>query len=139
MRTDTQKVIKVTDQMKINDLLYRELQKEYDGLVYEVCEVDNEDFPEAVETLYFPRRILSLLSNQDLPMRCAIGLYSVEDVLKKIAAVKEKYIGESDSDIDIMTLLLELGYKAYAKAKSGTTLGQMFEAVKQNRKGEKRK
>ena len=135
MRNDIQKVKNITNQMKINDLLYKELRKEYDGLVIEICGVDNEDFAEEVERLYFPRRVLSLLSDQDLPLRCAVGLYSIDDVLFKIAALKDRYIGESDSDTDIMTMLLELGYKAYAKTeKAGLTVDQLCEIVIRNRK-----
>ncbi|MBR5088961.1 MAG: hypothetical protein IK093_06000 [Ruminiclostridium sp.] len=136
MRNDIQKIKTVTNQMKINDLLYEAMRKEYDGLVKKACEAYNEYFSEEVEKLYFPRRVLSLLSNQDLPMRCAVGLYSIDGVLIKIASVKEKYIGDSDSDVDIMTLLLELGYKAYAKAKSGATIEQVFENIIRDKNGD---
>ena len=137
MKTDINEVKIITKKMRINDLLYRELREEYDRLVAIICGVDNEDFAEEVERLYFPRRVLSLLSNQDLPLRCAVGLYAVDDVLIKIAEHRERLIGDSDSDTDIMAMLLELGYRAYDVAASvGISVDEMYHRVILQKKGE---
>ena len=140
MKTDINMVTNITKKMKINDLLYKEMQEEYGGLVRALRMTPPDSIPDAVESLYFPRRVLSLLSNQDLPLRCAVGLYAVDSVLSKIAARKDEFIGDSDTDTDIMTLLLELGYRAYDKAAPvGSTVNSMYLRVIQQKKGEIKK
>ena len=111
MRTDVNRVKQITKEMKINDLLYDKLKEEYDCYISGLRCLDN--ISEAMELLYFHRRILSVLSAHDLPLRSAIGLFSLESRLLKIEAQREQYIGDSDTDEDIYTFLMELGYRIY--------------------------
>ena len=130
MRTDIQKVKQITKEMKINDLLYKEMTTEYDAYVKGLYRLERELIPEALEQLYFHKRILSVLSGQDLPLRSAIGLYSLNDKLLKIEAQREQYIGDSDTDNDTYTFLMELGYRIYDLITPvGTTAEEMYEKI----------
>ena len=119
MKNDIRKLEKITDEMAINDLLYEELSKEYCSIVRKAKDLPPCKIVDLIESLYFPRRVLSLLSNQDLPFSCAIGLYGTKDVLFCLMEEKEDFIGDSDTDTDIMTLLLEYGYRAFDELSHG--------------------
>lgn len=113
MRTDIYRVKQITKEMRINDLLYDKMKEEYDCYVRGLHRLNPKDIPEATEQLYFHRRILSLLSDRDLPLRSAVGLFSLEGKLMKIEAQREQHIGDSDTDADVYTFLMELGYRIY--------------------------
>ena len=70
--------------MKINDLLYKEMKTEYDSYAKGLYLLERELIPEAMEQLYFHKRMLSVLSGQDLQIRSAIGLYALKDILLKM-------------------------------------------------------
>ena len=130
MRTDIQRVKQITKEMKINDLLYNELKTEYDAYVKGLYRLEREMIPEALEQLYFHKRTLSVLSGQDLPLRSALGLYSLKDKLLKIEARRAQYIGDSDTDTDIYFFLMELGYRIYDLITPvGTTAEEMYEKI----------
>ena len=130
MRTDIQRVKQITKEMKINDLLYKEMKTEYDSYVKGLYLLEREMIPEALEQLYYHKRMLSVLSGQDLPIRCAIGLYALKDKLLKIEAQREQYIGDSDTDTDVYAFLMELGYRIYDLITPvGTTANEMYEKV----------
>ncbi len=95
MRTDIHRVKQITKEMRINDLLYDKMKEEYDCYVRGLHRLNPKDIPEATEQLYFHRRILSLLSDRDLPLRSSIGLYSLESKLLKIEAQRESGISET--------------------------------------------
>lgn len=130
MRTDIQRVKQITKEMKINDLLYNEMKHEYDINVSALCRVDPIKLSKAAEMLYFHRRFLSVLEGQDLPLRSAIGLYSLNHRLLRIEAKRDEYIGDSDTDTDIYSFLLEYGYRIYDRiAPPGTTADEMYEKI----------
>ena len=139
MRTDIHRVKQITKEMKINDLLYKEMKDEYDGYIRGLYRLERELFPEALEQLYFHGRMLSVLSCRDLPLRSAIGLYSLKNKLLKIEAQRNRYIGESDADADVYSFLLELGYRIYDLITPiGSTPEEMYERVIKAKGGEKR-
>jgi hypothetical protein len=128
LRTDIQRVKQITKEMKINDLLYDEMKEEYDCYISGLHCLDPNHISEAMELLYFHRRMLSVLSAQDLPLRSAIGLFSLDGKLMKIEAQREQYIGDSDTDNDIYSFLMELGYRIYDLITPvGTTAEEMYE------------
>ena len=130
MRTDIHRVKQITKEMRINDLLYDKLKEEYDCYVSGLRCLDMSHISEAMELLYFHRRILSVLSAHDLPLRSAVGLFSLESRLMKIEARREQYIGDSDTDTDVYYFLMELGYRIYDLITPiGTTVNEMYEKV----------
>lgn len=128
MRTDIQRVKQITKEMRINDLLYDKLKEEYDCYISGLRCLDMNHISEAMELLYFHRRILSVLSTNDLPLRSALGLFSLKNKLLKIEARREQYIGDSDTDTDVYAFLMELGYRVYDHITPvGTTANEMYE------------
>ena len=113
MRTDVHRVGLITKEMQLNDLLYRKLKDEYDGYCNGFSRINHENMSEALDKMYFYRRIISVLSDEDLPIKCAIGLYALSGGLLKIETYRYEYIADADSDTDVMMFLLELGYKIY--------------------------
>ncbi len=128
MRTDIHRVKQITKEMRINDLLYDKLKEEYDCYISGLRCLDPNHISEAMELLYFHRRILSVLSAHDLPLRSAVGLFSLESRLMIIEVQREKYIGDSDTDEDVYTFLMELGYRIYdIITPAGVTPEEMYD------------
>ena len=136
MRTDINKIDDITPEMKLNDILYKEMQEEFNDLVLYFY-FDNYDYDEEsdiifdFEDLYFARRILSVIKNHDLPFKAAIGLYFFNDRLETINDFREDFLLDEDSDTEMFEFILELGYRFYDLIYiSGKTENEMYELVK---------
>ena len=136
MRTDINKIDDITPEMKLNDILYKEMQEELNDLVLYFY-FDNYDYDEEsdiifdFEDLYFARRILSVIKNHDLPFKAAIGLYFFNDRLETINDFREDFLLDEDSDIEMFEFILELGYRFYDLIYiPGKTENEMYELVK---------
>ena len=88
MRTDLNKISKVTKEMRLNDKLYNDMKKELDDFIIEYYfndyDFDDEDLIYDFETLYFMRRILSVIEKHDLPFNAVVGLSIMKNRLKII-------------------------------------------------------
>ena len=113
MKNDIKKVEEVTFEMKLNDIIFRFMQSEYDRLVYEIEDELYDDIDEMLDRLYFYRRVMSILENYDLPEKAVIGLFCSVDILDHLYSEVEDYIGDSDTDNDIYRYVIEYGYRAY--------------------------
>ena len=130
MRTDVHRVGLITKEMKLNDLLYRKLKEEYDCYCKGFSRIHHENMVEALDKMYFYRRIISVMSDEDLPIKSAIGLYALAGGLLTIETYRYEYIADADSDIDVMMFLLELGYKIYDLIRpDGDTTDEMYDKV----------
>ena len=136
MRTDINKIDDITPEMKLNDILYKEMQEELNDLVLYFY-FDNYDYDEEsdiifdFEDLYFARRILSVIKNHDLPFKAAIGLYFFNDRLETINDFREDFLLDEDSDTEMFEFILELGYRFYDLIYIlGKTENEMYELVK---------
>lgn len=113
MRTDMKKTNEVTEEMRLNDRLYNEMREELDREIEYIAEFDPELLYDEFEMLYFWRRVLSVLENHDLPIKCAVGLSFLSDKLEVLSSLRDLYISDEDSDAEIFKYILEIGYKAY--------------------------
>ena len=118
MRTDINRVDSISKEMKLNDKLFEQMKDELDDLILDYYFSDyeygeNEEVIYGFETLYFFRRILSVISNRDLPFKAALGLYFFRDRLKTINNFREYYLPDEDSDSEMLEFVLELGYRFY--------------------------
>ena len=133
MKNDTKKVELVTSEMSLNDFNYAGMQKEYDDFVFDISiGIYVDDIEAAIDKAYFYRRVLSVLSNNDIPLRAAIGIFDIPFVLEKLYKEKEKFIGELDADTDIYEYVLEYGYRAYEKIKDFGDYGSTPEDILKN-------
>ena len=120
----------ITKEMKVNDLLYKKLRNEYDCYCKGFYKIRRENMPEAIEKMYFYRRLIAVLAFEDLPIKSAVGLYALNGGLLKIETYRYEYIADADSDSDILMFLLELGYKIYDLIRPyGDTPDEMFDKV----------
>lgn len=94
--------------MRVNDLLYNIIFDELDEMIYD-CENLTDEFT----MLYFGQRVLSVLENNDMPLRAAVGLFDNVDIIESLYEDKDEYIGDSDSDTDIWNYILDHGYRHY--------------------------
>lgn len=108
MKNDVRKVEELSTEMRVNDLLYSIIFDELDEMIY-ACENLADEF----EMLYFGQRVLSVLENNDMPLRAAVGLFDNVDIIESLYEDKDEYIGDSDSDTDIWNYILEHGYRHY--------------------------
>ena len=108
MKNDVRKVEKLSTEMRVNDLLYNIIFDELDEMIY-----DCENLADEFEMLYFGQRVLSVLENNDMPLRAAVGLFDNIDIIESLYEDKEEYIGDSDNDTDIWNYILEHGYRHY--------------------------
>lgn len=113
MRTDIERIDEVTEEMRLNDRLYNEMREELDREIEYIAELEPELLFDEFETLYFWRRVLSVLENHDLPFKCAVGLSFFSDKLEVLSELRELYIADEDSEAEIFKYILEIGYKAY--------------------------
>ena len=98
----------LSTEMRVNDLLYNIIFDELDDMIY-----DCENLADEFEMLYFGQRVLSVLENNDMPLRAAVGLFDNVDIIESLYEDKEEYIGDSDSDTDIWNYILDHGYRHY--------------------------
>ena len=101
MKNDIKKLEKITDEMFINDISYKIMQKEYDLLIRAIDEGEYDNIEPMMRAAYFYKRVLSVLENKDIPMRASIGLIDTYKVLDGLFEDKDEYIGDSDADTDI--------------------------------------
>lgn len=113
MKTDIKKLTEVTREMKLNDMVYDRMREELDKYIAFFVELYPEELPKRFEELYFYQRVLSILSNYDLPLKAAIGYFDLLNCLETLFNVRESHIGESDTDADIFKLIVEYGYALY--------------------------
>lgn len=108
MKNDVKRIETVTTEMRINDLVYGIMSDELDDMI---CDCD--DVAEEFEKLYFARRMLSVLQNNDMPVRAAVGLLDNVDIIEALYEDRDEYIGDSDEDADIWSFVVEHGYRHY--------------------------
>lgn len=108
MKNDIKRIETVTTEMRINDLVYGIMSDELDTMADD-CESVAEEF----EKLYFARRVLSVLQNNDMPVRAAVGLLDNVDIIKALYEDRDEYIGDSDAEADIWSFVVEHGYRHY--------------------------
>ena len=136
MRTDINKIDDITPEMKLNDILYKEMQEELNDLVlffyFDDYDYDEEsDIIFDFEDLYFARRVLSVIKNHDLPFKAAIGLYFFDDRLETINDFREDFLPDEYSDAEMFEFILELGYRFYDLIYiPGKTENEMYELVR---------
>ncbi len=103
----------MTEEIKLHDRLYDEMREELDREIEYIAEIEPELLYNEFEMLYFWRRVLSVLRNHDMPMRCAVGLSHWSNRLLMLSTLRDSYIADEDSDAEIFKYILEIGYKAY--------------------------
>jgi len=117
MRTDLNRISKVTKEMRLNDKLYNDMKKELDDFIIEYYfndyDFDDEDLIYDFETLYFMRRILSVIEKHDLPFNAVVGLSIMKNRLKIINEFRDMFLPDEDSDTEMYEFILELGYRFY--------------------------
>ncbi len=114
MRNDIRKIDNITNEMEVNNKLYYDMLEEfYEGLDDYFYAADEDDIMDDFETLYFKRRILSVMERHDIPFRAAIGLFFHGKRLALLNMYREEYLDDEDSDTDIYKFILELGYRFY--------------------------
>lgn len=119
MKTDIEKIEKITSEMALNDIAYLIMQDELDALKADIDCGDYDDFGEKMRRAYFYQRVLSILANEDIPMRATIGLLSTDGILCELYGDRYGFIGESDTDEDIYKYVMEYGYRmAFGKHSS---------------------
>ena len=134
MRTDINKIDKVTEEMRLNDIVFSEMMDELDREIESISEHTPGSLPCRFESLYFKRRIISVLANHDLPFKCAIGLYFMDNKLELLDAFHEEYIADEDTESEIFKYILEFGYQLYdGIACVGETVEEVYENVKHYR------
>ena len=127
MKTDIEKIEKITAEMTLNDIAYIIMQEELDWLKEDIDCGNYEDFGEEMCRAYFFQRVLSVLSNEDIPTKAIIGLLSSDSVLSELYDNRYKYIGESDAEADIYKYVMEYGYRMYdGIANPGDTPEEVF-------------
>ncbi len=116
MKNDLKEVKIVTTEMSLNDYNYSTMQKEYDDLVFDVTiGIFDDEFEEVLDKVYFFKRVLSVLSGNDIPLRAAVGFFDMVYPLEELYNMKDRFIGDDDSDSAIFEYVLEYGYRAYEK------------------------
>ena len=136
MRNDIKKIDNITQEMEVNNKLYYEMLKEFydchDDYYYFA---DEDDMIDDFETLYFKRRVLSVMEKHDIPFRAAIGLFFHGNRLALLNMYKDEYIEDDGSDVEIFAFILELGYRFYDLISYlGDSEEKVYEMVKLHRK-----
>lgn len=133
MKNDTKKIELVTSEMSLNDYNYAVMQKEYDDFVANInIGICNDDIHAAIDQAYFYRRVLSVLSDKDIPLRAAIGILDFIHPLEKLYEEKENFIGELDGDTDIYEYILEYGCRQYETIRDYGDFGKYPEDILKN-------
>lgn len=136
MRNDIKKIDNVTKEMEVNNKLYYDMLKEfYDCLDDYYYFADEDDMMDDFETLYFKRRVLSVMEKHDIPFRAAIGLFFHKNRLALLNMYRDEYIEDDGSDVEIFTFILKLGYRFYDLISYlGDNEEKVYEMVKLHRK-----
>ena len=113
MKNDIKRVEKITPEMALNDIVYLMMQEEYDDLEQTIDCGDYESIDEQMSRAYFYKRVLSVLANDDIPLRASVGLFDTIKVLDGLYEDRYEFIGESDTDEDIYKYVMEYGYRMY--------------------------
>ncbi len=138
MRNDIKKIDNITKEMEVNNSLYYEMYDELIDNVFDYYFSGNDDnLIEDFEILYFKRRILSVMENNDIPFRAAIGLFFHKNRLDLLCKYRDDYIEDEDSDTDIYKYILEIGYQFYERIMYlGADEYEIYEEIKFRRKME---
>ena len=136
MRNDIKKIDNVTKEMEVNNELYYDMLEElFDSVCDYYYSADEDKMMDDFETLYFKRRILSVMERHDIPFRAAIGLFFHKDRLDLLCKYREEYLDDEDSDTDVYKFILELGYRFYDLISYlGDNEEKVYEMVKLHRK-----
>lgn len=113
MRTNFKRLQEVTEEMELNDRLYYEMQDELEDELEYISEIEPELLPEVFDALYFYRRVISVLTDHDLPFKSAVGFFFIRKRLKVLDSLKTEFIDDSDSDSEIFKYLVEFGLQLY--------------------------
>ena len=114
MRNDLKKIDNIDFEMRINDMVYKKMQYEFDFINNRLKKggsVDEEHNQLLLNEHYFFMRVLSVLQNNDIPERSCMGLFLLYSILTNLYRDKTDFIGESDSDSDIYKYVVEYGYR----------------------------
>ena len=111
MKNDVKKLEKITDEMKINDIVFNIMIAEYSRLEKAIDYGNYYKIEDELDKAYFYRRVISVLESNDLPLAAAVGLFGTCRILNTLYWCRNDYIGESDTDADIFKMLLEFGYR----------------------------
>ena len=113
MKIDVEKIKKITNEMSVNDLTYRIMCKEYESIEKDIDEGNYKNISPIMKKAYFYKRVLSVLENKDVPIRAAVGLIDTVTVLDGLYEDRYEFIGDSDTDEDIYSYVIEYGYRMY--------------------------
>jgi len=134
MKNDIKKVDFISFEMDMNDKTYRKMQFFVDDLesilIYD--DLDDTEAFEFLDKIYFGRRVLSVLANNDIPVKAAIGLFCSEDIICELYDSKEEYIGDSDADTDIFEFVIEYGYREYDRLSVEDRILDVFKETLEN-------
>jgi len=141
MRNDIKKIDNITKEMEVNNKLYYEMLDDvYENVLNFFYAGEDEKVIETFETLYFKRRILSVMEKNDLPFKAAIGLFCHKNCMDLICKYRDAYIEDEDSDLDIYNYIIDLGYRFYQSIwYLGADDYEVYEEIKHRRKIEEEK
>lgn len=139
MRTDIVRLCKVTEEAILNERLYQQMRDELEQELKTIAMLNPKLLLKEFDTLYFWRRILSVIQTHDLPYRCVVGLLSLSHRLEVLSSFRDSFIADDDSDTEIYKFVLEFGYRMFGQR---LTLAEKeapeeYEAVKLYQKPEK--
>lgn len=141
MRNDIKKIDNITKEMEVNNELYYDMLDElFDSVCDYYYSADEDKMMDNFETLYFKRRILSVMEKNDIPFRAAIGLFFNKNKLDLLCKFRDDYIEDEDSDTDIYKYILEIGYQFYEQIMYlGADEYEIYAEIKFRRKMEEEK
>jgi len=113
MKIDIKKIKRITNEMSVNDLMYKMMRREYELIEQDIDEGNYKDITPIMKKAYFYKRVLSILENKDVPIRAAIGLIDTITVLDGLYEDRFEFIGDSDTDEDIYSYVIEYGFRMY--------------------------
>ena len=114
MKNDLKRVGNLDFEMRINDMVYKKMQFEFNYVNNKLKKgvfIDEEYGKQLLDQHYFFMRVLSVLQNNDIPERACMGLFLLYSILTNLYRDKTDFIGESDSDNDIYKYVVEYGYR----------------------------
>ncbi len=136
MKNDIEKATDIDSEMQMNDFLFKKLQIEtaiLEDILKEKINTEDKLLGLWLDVSYFFRRVISILSNDDIPLRACVGLFIIPDTLPTLYDNKAKFIGDSDRDTDIFEFIIEYGYRNFdkiAEKGSGSVRKSFKKAVK---------
>ena len=136
MKNDLEKIDNINYEMKLNDMVFRKMQLDLENSNELFTQKGHDDIKiqnRLFEKNYFFRRVLSVLSDNDIPVNACIGLFTLTDILPELFDHRDEFIGDSDSDSDIYGYVIEYGYRKLDELVSldfDTILDKIVEAFK---------